>query len=575
MTEIPESDRLWGKLRRLLGGGHLSIESRQPAAHADPSPASPRSGDERQPAPLALDIAAFDRGLAEVITRQQVLTGGKVHVVNIQQIRERLGTRWDYARERIHAIIESTLNQRLAKRDLYARHQDLYYVIAFGDLSADEAAFKCRLLTKEVLDRILGSDAGIEDGLDIRSAVARIDGTTGLEKVDSAGALARLLDRAGTVLEPAWLDRAASPGMAQRLQLHDLAALLDRAESELKLLLDATGERLLSPAMRQSRIAELIEALRSTEKEFARPEPSSQGAPHGAAAGGIGLRDAVAERLQELMARAESLIPGSSPTAAWRLDDLPTGVSFRYQPIWNLHQKVMGTYLCEMMVKYGAGSVPSDAALPLDPDVTLLGRVDRLVLRRALADIETAAQRRMVSAICVPVHFGVLAGASTRRDFIALCNTIRPEVRSLLVWEIIGVPGGVWENSLFSIVSTLKPFSRAVFMRRDFDQTDFEVSAAVGVHSVGLDPGRAGASETRLVPLLERFADRAHRAGLRCHVHGLTTGSLCLSAIGAGFDYMSGPAIAESTETPWGILPFDAESLFLHKFSNSFGSSPG
>lgn len=245
--------------------------------------------------------------------------------------------------------------------------------------------------------------------------------------------------------------------------------------------------------------------------------------------------------------------------------DGPGVPALRFQPIWNVRQKAVATYLCELATT-GAGREPIDPAAAEDAAPALLGRLDRLVLRHALAAIGSATAGTMPGALCVPVHYRALADAEPRQRFIELCASITAEARALLMWELVGVPEGTLENSLFAIASTVRPHGRSLFMRCALDTNAFEIPAAIGIQSIGVDLRGAMESETRILRLLSRFAEQAHGVGLRCHAHGLATSSLGLAAIAMGFDHVSGPAISDSTEIPWGVLPYDAESLFLHNF---------
>lgn len=235
----------------------------------------------------------------------------------------------------------------------------------------------------------------------------------------------------------------------------------------------------------------------------------------------------------------------------------------RYQPIWSVHQRSVGTYLCELTAGDGDAVAPEPAG---DAAPALLARLDRLILRQALDAVAAGTAAGMSGALCVPVHYPALADAGPRREFAGLCGGIAPEAQALLVWEMVGVPEGTLENPLFAMASVVRPHGRSLFMRGPLDTGSFDIAAAIGIHSIGVDLRRVEEPETRLLQPLSKFAERAHGVGLRCHAHGLATSSLGLAAIAAGFDYVSGAAISESTETPWGVLPYDAESLFLHKY---------
>lgn len=576
MLSGPEPKRLWSKLRRLLigaGGG----EKYRPADSLEDLHANRTDDGSPQSAPSVISRAAFDRGLAELLARQQVLIGGKIQIVDIGKIRDHLGDRWASIRSRIHRIIENILDQRLTRHDLFARYEDLHYVIVFGDSTADEAALKCTLLTKEILAKVLGSETVDDKTLEFRTAVATLNGVTAAGGADGPAALARHIEDQAESVDFVLSDQPFSE-LGQITALSDLSALLDKAEKELGLLTRLVGQNEpgSGSAGLQKRLMGLAEALRRTEdealQESVRECVVSEPGKEDDIAARARLYDDAMRRLRMLLSRVEASLSRPTIAAERCPDDVPADAWFRYWPIWSFQQKALGIYFCQMMVKHGSDSMPAETALLREPDLTLLGQLDRTVLRRAVVDLEAAAQMQMASAVCVPVHFSALASAATRREFMSFCNSISPKIRSMLVWEIVDVPAGLWENSIFSIVSMLKPFSRAIFIRRAIDESDFGVLGAVGLHSVGLDLRCLANTETQILPLLNRFADRAHRSGLRCHVHGLTTSSLCLLAISAGFDYVSGPEVCESTETPWGILPFDAERLFLRKFASSIQS---
>ena len=232
----------------------------------------------------------------------------------------------------------------------------------------------------------------------------------------------------------------------------------------------------------------------------------------------------------------------------------------RYQPIWNVQQRAIGIHCAE----------PVPAAGQHWADGRGCGEIDRQILCQVLAD---AGGRHDVGSICLPVQFAGLATASPRNALLGACEAIPAGLRDLLVWEITGLPETVGETQLFSVVSAIQPYGRAIFLQRELEQAEFDVLAAIGIHSVGTDLRRAAGSETLCAGRLERFAERAHTLGLRCHVHGLASRSLSLTAIGAGFDYLAGPAIAGTVDMPWAVIPYDVESLLLRNVISA-GAAP-
>jgi hypothetical protein len=245
--------------------------------------------------------------------------------------------------------------------------------------------------------------------------------------------------------------------------------------------------------------------------------------------------------------------PGSAAVPAatgGRHAGIQTGMPpLRYRPIWNVQQKAIAMSACEP-----AGDMGGQTAS---------GEVQCALLRHMLLNIGASTSRDGVPTICLPARHAVLSGTATRAAFVEICDGIAPERHATLLWEIAETPEDVGERTLFSMVATLKPFGRAVFLRSRLTEGEFDIPAAVGVHSIGIDLAETMAPESEIVLLLEKFADRAHRSGLRCHAHGLATSSLSLAAMSCGFDYLSGDAIAEAAPAPAPVRPFDAESLFL------------
>lgn len=260
-------------------------------------------------------------------------------------------------------------------------------------------------------------------------------------------------------------------------------------------------------------------------------------------------------------AAASPPLHGARP-AGLGIETAEVGPPLPYRPVWNVQQKVIGIYRCERPAPcHGGDRGETDQVRNCRP--AALGSVDGAVLARVLSDLEPARRGRGMASICLPVHHATLTDTATRNGFVALCDRIPAELRGLLVWEISGMPENAGERALFSMVSTVKPFGRAIFVRCGRDQPDFDTAAAVGVHSVGLDLGAATEPEAPVISRLDRFAHDAHEAGLRCHVYGISTSSISLAAVAAGFDYLAGDTIGKAVAAPLAVRPFDTENIFL------------
>ena len=118
---------------------HSTTHSGAGAAKSIKTGATERQKDE--------DI--FDKRLEDFISRRSPgdrLVTGRVHMINIEQVRERLGDRWPRFAERVHEVIKAELKIRLCSRDFFRRVGDDSSVIVFGDCSEAEARLKVALL---------------------------------------------------------------------------------------------------------------------------------------------------------------------------------------------------------------------------------------------------------------------------------------------------------------------------------------------------------------------------------------------------------------------------------------------
>lgn len=108
--------------------------------------------------------ASFEQGLASLLQRQAGhLVAGRVQMVSVDEIRERLGDYWESAAERIYAKAEAVIRSRLAPEDVFKRVNEGQFIICFGQSSEAEARGKAQAIQKEIREKLLGS--GIDPGL--------------------------------------------------------------------------------------------------------------------------------------------------------------------------------------------------------------------------------------------------------------------------------------------------------------------------------------------------------------------------------------------------------------------------
>jgi hypothetical protein len=219
------------------------------------------------------------------------------------------------------------------------------------------------------------------------------------------------------------------------------------------------------------------------------------------------------------------------------------------------------------------GHLPSDdgsgvlweGALVTRGDPAQRAQFDEAVLARALGHLSDLVREKRVALVAVPLHFETL-GASARRRRIAelLDGRMSESERKLLMIEIDGVPAGVPQARLLDMIAPLRRNCRAVMLRLRIEGGDFASLKGCGAKAINVDIGEYAGTEAAIIPQMNRFARLAReKGGLESCVLGADTTSLATAALGAGFDYISGDAVAKPVDHPRGLVDFSSANLFI------------
>jgi hypothetical protein len=155
----------------------------------------------------------FERDLRGLIAaeRTNALQAGRVSVIGLDKVKERLGKNWSRLAERASRIARNTVERYLLPGDIFTVVQETNYVIVFAQLDSECARMKCTLMADEIMKALLGEDGANLITVDL--SLAELDAR------DEAGAgawLTRLLGGAAKPADPdAEADKAKQvPGAA-------------------------------------------------------------------------------------------------------------------------------------------------------------------------------------------------------------------------------------------------------------------------------------------------------------------------------------------------------------------------
>jgi hypothetical protein len=134
----------------------------------------------------AAELVAFERRLDRVLTRRRPQLSDIVYRIALDQVRERLGPRWNEIRH--YNRIEAILAQSLGADDLYIRYDRNSYLLVFPMLGRREGHLKSVKIAKIIETTLFGADS--EPGLvHIELATLADDGTVCFAECEDMGTL--------------------------------------------------------------------------------------------------------------------------------------------------------------------------------------------------------------------------------------------------------------------------------------------------------------------------------------------------------------------------------------------------
>jgi hypothetical protein len=164
----------------------------------------------------------------------------------------------------------------------------------------------------------------------------------------------------------------------------------------------------------------------------------------------------------------------------------------------------------------------------------------------------------------MPVHFETQGAGGRRRQFVeALGKCLDDRGRKLLLIEIEGVPQGVPPARLIEIVAPLRPHCCAIMLQLPLETTDFSNVRGCGALAIGCDITGHRGPEFMLMQAMNRVARAiADKTGLPSYLHGANSLSMVTAALGAGFAYIDGDAVAKLIDHPRGLVDFRLADLY-------------
>ncbi len=96
------------------------------------------------------------RPATEAVATTWTATSGRIKLVGLEEVRAKLGPRWNAVAARAMATAEAILKRRCGPNDLYERIDDCSFLVSFGEISEREASFRAAVIGREIRQRLIG-----------------------------------------------------------------------------------------------------------------------------------------------------------------------------------------------------------------------------------------------------------------------------------------------------------------------------------------------------------------------------------------------------------------------------------
>lgn len=123
------------------------------------------------------------------------LRAGKVQVLGMAPLKERLGPKWNRLSDLVHKLFETAIRRVQGPSDHFIAVDELSYLVTFRDLSFEETNLACTAIAREACQMLFGDQIG---EVTVRSLVAAILAPKGFDLNPSARAIDSVLEARGT-----------------------------------------------------------------------------------------------------------------------------------------------------------------------------------------------------------------------------------------------------------------------------------------------------------------------------------------------------------------------------------------
>lgn len=474
--------------------------------------------------------------LCEILAAQPVVTTGRIFFLDLDELRSELSDQWPDLQETVSSVARTVFRRYLSPQDAYCRHGDDGFLVVFGARSVSQASVICQRIADELRTMLMGNRA--TGKVAVKSVVGHAESRLIMQELS-------LIDRATRVgARQQAVAGGTEPGSDDaRGAAQAPSALPPRPRGGFDRF-DPGWNPLhwhgVEPAAEPTAAAPANPPARRSELDMAADEPG----------------------WERLSVDSPAAAAPDEPPAA-EADEAYEPPIYHYQPIWDVKNSLLSTYLC--LTPDEVMSEPTCTAAGADLDIVDADAVAAFDLCRLLSAVDMLDQlirNHFQLFINTAVHAETMGPSRHRRQYLHVLRRVPAPLRKFLIVQLYGLPTGAPTGRIVECVTALRPYCGAVLIETGLAAGDVDKYAGIGIHAVGADLRTVPTSSNRLISDLSRFAAEAHRHRLWTFLTGVTHSNQASVAITAGIRYLSGRRIGPAAEVPMQIRRFTLKDFY-------------
>lgn len=227
-------------------------------------------------------------------------------------------------------------------------------------------------------------------------------------------------------------------------------------------------------------------------------------------------------------------------------------VKVQYAPMWYVTNKIVSGYVARPTAQLTRKTYDDRQA---HEDLAILGA--------AIRQLREMRERGECALIIVPAWVQTLCQKSTRDLYNIYCRGLDTELKKFVVLQLKGLDALTPSHTDLEYLKGLAWHCRTMIVDTGLKKINPKKTGFMKFHSYGFDLTSVAAPEDQLFRLLDDYVAFYESHKKETFILGTETHSLLAASLGAGFSYISGPAVSPPLLKP--------KHASFFKFSDVYG----